>query len=407
MNTANPRDFTTSADTRVLEATTPSSEYLDISESEPLLLDCKQQLGPLPHRLRDLRQAQRRRSNAILICHALSGDAHVAGYHAPDDRKPGWWEIMVGPGKGIDTDKYFVICSNVLGGCTGTTGPVEHQSRPPASPTAWTSRSSPIERHGQGPEACWSSISASRGCWPSSAARWAACRCSNGRSRYPEQRGRRHPDRHDGRALSAQSIAFDAVGRNAILADPEFADGQYHDRRRSRSSGLAIARMIGHITYLSEQGMHAQVRPQLRRLRDATATTSNAEFAVETYLRPPGPDLRRAVRRQQLPLHHQGHGLLRPGGGVRRLLAKAFTGHQDALLRDRPSPATGSSRRAKAARSCTRSTRWRPTSASARSSPPTATTPSCSTNRSCSTPSRGFYNTAAGRRGLKPGAGKR
>ena len=122
MNTATPRDFMSAVDARLLEATTPSSDYFDIPESEPLLLDSNQLLGPVRVAYQTYGTLNAAKSNAILVCHALTGDQYVASQH-PVTRKPGSWETMVGPGKPIDTDRFFVVCPNILGGCMGTTGP--------------------------------------------------------------------------------------------------------------------------------------------------------------------------------------------------------------------------------------------------------------------------------------------
>jgi homoserine O-acetyltransferase len=217
--------------------------------------------------------------NAILICHALSGNAHVAGLNSPDDKKPGWWDIMVGPGKGIDTNKYFVVCSNFLGGCSGTTGPC---SINPATGKAY-GLDFPIITIGDmvkvqkllldklGIRQVLSVIGGSMG--GMQVLKWAI--------EYPDFVKSAIPIATTTH-LSAQSIAFDAVGRNAILADPNFAGGQYHDSD-APSEGLAIARMIGHITYLSEESMREKFGRELRTAQDYSYDFSS-EFSVETYL---------------------------------------------------------------------------------------------------------------------------
>lgn len=219
------------------------------------------------------------RSNAVLVCHALTGNAHVAGRNHPDDRKPGWWDDMVGPGKGIDTNYYFVICSNVLGGCSGTTGP---SSINPETSKPWGMNFPVVTIEDMvkvqkalveylGIKRLLAVVGGSMG--GMQVLEWAV--------RYPEAVATAIPIATTAR-LSAQSIAFDAIGRQAILADPDFKQGQYHaDGQPGR--GLSIARMIGHITYLSEQGMHSKFGRNLRN-SDAYAYDFASEFSVETYL---------------------------------------------------------------------------------------------------------------------------
>jgi homoserine O-acetyltransferase len=246
---------------------------------DELRLECGRTLGPIQVAYETYGRLNAARDNAVFICHALTGDAHVAGLHAPDDRKPGWWDIMVGPGKGLDTDKYFVICSNVLGGCKGTTGP---SSFNPAAGKAWgldfpvitiedmVKVQKRLVEH-LGIQRLLGVIGGSMG--GMQVLEWAV--------RYPESVAAALPIATSAR-LSAQSIAFDAVGRNAILADSNFANGQYH-AGPAPESGLAIARMVGHITYLSEQGMHAKFGRQLRN-SDRYSYDFGSEFSVETYL---------------------------------------------------------------------------------------------------------------------------
>jgi len=217
--------------------------------------------------------------NVVLICHALSGNAHVAGYNRPDDRKPGWWDTMVGPGKGIDTTKYFVICSNFLGGCSGTTGPPSIDpatGKPygldfPIITIADMVKVQKLLLDKLGIKQLLAVIGGSIG--GMQVLQWVID--------YPEFVKAAiaiATTTH----LGAQSIAFDAVGRNAILADANFAGGQYRDKQ-GPDRGLAIARMIGHITYLSEQGMREKFGRKLRSA-DQYRYDFNSEFAVETYL---------------------------------------------------------------------------------------------------------------------------
>ena len=250
-----------------------------VEPEQPLELECGKRLAPIDVAYETYGQLNETGDNAVLICHALSGDAHVAGCHSPDDRKPGWWDNMVGPGKGIDTNKYFVICSNFLGGCTGTTGP---SSINPATQKPY-GLDFPIITIGDmvkvqkllldelGIKKLLAVIGGSIG--GMQVLQWAI--------EYPGFVKAAIPAATTTH-LGAQSIAFDAVGRNAILADANFANGQYKGKE-APDKGLAIARMIGHITYLSEQGMRRKFGRQLRDA-DKYSYDFNSEFAVETYL---------------------------------------------------------------------------------------------------------------------------
>lgn len=250
-----------------------------VQADAPLTLQCSKTLGPIDVAYETYGTLSPQKDNVILLCHALSGDAHAAGYHSPDDRKPGWWDCMVGPGKPIDTNRYFVICSNVLGGCRGTTGP---SSVNPATgkpyglqfPIITISDMVLVQKlllDALGIEHLLAVIGGSMG--GMQVLQWAVA--------YPEKI-RAAVCIASTTRLNAQAIAFDAVGRNAILADPSFSDGQYTDEQ-SPVRGLAIARMIGHITYLSEQSMRAKFGRQLQK-KDQYSYDFNSEFTVETYL---------------------------------------------------------------------------------------------------------------------------
>jgi len=250
-----------------------------VKADKPLELECGRKLAPIDVAYETYGKINEQQDNIILICHALSGNAHVAGYNSPEDKKPGWWDNMVGPGKGIDTNKYFVICSNFLGGCSGTTGP---SSINPATGKPY-GLEFPIITIGDmvkvqkllldklGIKELLSVIGGSTG--GMQVLQWAI--------EYPDFVKSAIPAATTTH-LGAQSIAFDAVGRNAILADANFANGQYHGKK-GPDGGLAIARMIGHITYLSEQGMREKFGRQLRNAKDYSYDF-NSEFAVETYL---------------------------------------------------------------------------------------------------------------------------
>ena len=250
-----------------------------VEADNPLRLKCGKSLGPIDAAYETYGQLNEAKDNVILICHALSGNAHVAGYNSSEDTKPGWWDIMVGPGKPIDTDKYFVICSNFLGGCSGTTGP---SSVEPATGQPYglqfpgitiedVVRVQKLLLDKLGIEHLLGVIGGSMG--GMQVLQWAIS----------------YPDFVDAAVciasttrLNAQSIAFDAVGRNAILADSNFDGGQYHGHD-GPDRGLAIARMIGHITYLSEESMRCKFGRQLYEAKDYNYEF-NSEFSVETYL---------------------------------------------------------------------------------------------------------------------------
>jgi homoserine O-acetyltransferase len=250
-----------------------------VEVEQPLKLECGKTLAPIDVAYETYGELNEAGDNAVLICHALSGDAHVAGLNNPDDRKPGWWDVMVGPGKGIDTNKYFVICSNFLGGCSGTTGPSSINpatGKPygldfPIITIADMVKVQKILLDKLGIKELLAVIGGSIG--GMQVLQWAI--------EYPDFVKAAIPAATT-TYLGAQSIAFDAVGRNAILADPNFEGGQYADEK-GPDRGLAIARMIGHITYLSEQGMREKFGRQLRNAH-SYSYDFNSEFAVETYL---------------------------------------------------------------------------------------------------------------------------
>jgi len=245
----------------------------------PLPLECGKKLGPIDVAYETYGRLNEAGDNAILVCHALSGSAHAAGYHSADDKKPGWWEDMIGPGKGIDTDKYFVLCSNVLGGCSGTTGPssIDPNTGSPYGldfPIITIADMVRVQKRlldRLGIRHLLAVIGGSIG--GMQVLQWSIA--------YPEMMDAAIPIATTTH-LGAQSIAFDAVGRNAILADANFANGQYHNKSVP-ARGLAIARMIGHITYLSEEGMRQKFGRQLR-TAEKYSYDFNSEFSVETYL---------------------------------------------------------------------------------------------------------------------------
>ncbi len=250
-----------------------------VEQDNPLKLDCGKTLAPIDVAYETYGRLNDAGDNAILICHALSGNAHVAGKNNPDDKKPGWWDNMVGPGKSIDTNKYFVICSNFLGGCSGTTGPGSENpstGRPygldfPIITIADMVRVQKLFLDKLGIKGLLAVIGGSIG--GMQVLQWSIL--------YPDFMKAAIPIATTTH-LGAQSIAFDAVGRNAILADPNFSGGNYTSEK-GPNQGLAIARMIGHITYLSEKGMRKKFGRELRNSSTYNYDFSS-EFAVETYL---------------------------------------------------------------------------------------------------------------------------
>ncbi|NLX13774.1 MAG: homoserine O-acetyltransferase [Phycisphaerales bacterium] len=275
MKTDSQRSETTIGSAGIVQ---PQTATLFTSPDE-LRLECGRMLGPIQVAYETYGSLNEAKDNAVLICHALTGDAHAAGFYSENDRKPGWWDIMVGPGKGIDTDQYFVICSNILGGCRGTTGPssINPQTGKPWGldfPVITIEDMVKVQKRlieHLGIEKLRAVVGGSMG--GMQVLEWAV--------RYPESVTSAIAIATTAR-LNAQSIAFDAVGRNAILADPKYRDGQYHDSG-APERGLAIARMVAHITYLSEQGMHTKFGRQLRNA-DRYSYDFTSEFSVETYL---------------------------------------------------------------------------------------------------------------------------
>lgn len=219
------------------------------------------------------------RSNALLICHALSGHHHAAGYHSEDDRKPGWWNACIGPGKAIDTDRFFVVSLNNLGGCHGSTGPksLNPDTGKPYGPdfpivtvADWVLSQRALMQHLDIP--CWAAVvGGSLG--GMQALQWSID--------FPEL-VRYAAIIAAAPKLSAQNIAFNEVARRAILSDPEFNNGHYYEVDQIPKTGLSLARMLGHITYLSDAGMREKFDRDL--LNDALHFNFNVEFQVESYL---------------------------------------------------------------------------------------------------------------------------
>ncbi|UCF91946.1 MAG: homoserine O-acetyltransferase [Desulfobacterales bacterium] len=247
---------------------------------DEMVLESGAKLGPVTLAYETCGALNSDKSNVILILHALSGDSHVAGYYKEDDEKPGWWDVMVGPGKGIDTNRYFVICSNILGSCMGSSGPCTINPKtvlaygldfPVVTIGDMVKAQKALLDH-LGIRKLLAVVGGSIG--GMQVLEWCV--------RYPEMVSAAIPlattVKH-----SALAIAFNEVARQAIMADPKWNHGDYYGGPKP-DLGLAVARMIGHITYLSDESMRLKFG---RRLQDKSdfSFNFNADFQVESYLR--------------------------------------------------------------------------------------------------------------------------
>lgn len=220
------------------------------------------------------------KDNAILICHALSGNHHAAGYHSMEDRKPGWWDTSIGPGKAIDTNRFFVVCLNNLGGCDGSTGPTtpHPETGKPYGPDFpivtvkdWVESQARLADH-LGIQQWAAVVGGSLG--GMQVLQWSIA--------YPE-RLRHAVVIAAAPRLTAQNIAFNEVARQAITNDPNFHGGRYLEQGTVPEHGLRLARMLGHITYLSDESMGAKFGRELR--EGKLQFNYDIEFQVESYLR--------------------------------------------------------------------------------------------------------------------------
>ncbi len=252
----------------------------DFAFEQPLTLECGARLDSYTLRVERYGELNADRSNAVLICHALSGDHHAAGYHHADERKPGWWEACIGPGKPIDTVRFHVVALNNLGGCSGSTGPM---STNPLTGQIW------------GPDFPIVTVRD----WVRSQNQlrdklgipyWAAVIGGSLGGMQALQWGVEFPElvRHvvaiaAAPRLSTQNIAFNEVARQAILTDPDFCDGHYRREGRNPARGLMLARMLGHITYLSDAAMASKFGREL--ISGKPGFSFEPEFQVESYLR--------------------------------------------------------------------------------------------------------------------------
>ena len=270
--------MTSPTDSQSVGIVTPQVVHFDT----PLPLACGRDLPAYDLIYETYGELNDQHSNAILVCHALSGHHHAAGYHSADDKKPGWWDECIGPGKPIDTNRFFVVSLNNIGGCHGSTGP---SSLNPDTGKPWGPDFPPLRARdwviSQVRLADYLGIN----CWAAviggslggmQAMRWSL--------EYPER------IRHciviaAAMKLSAQNLAFNEVARQAILSDPEFAAGRYQESDTIPAQGLALARMVGHITYLSDDAMASKFGRDLRSGTLEQGDESQAEFQVQSYLR--------------------------------------------------------------------------------------------------------------------------
>lgn len=310
----------------------PVGRTITLAADKPMPLDSGAVLGPFTMAYETYGTLNADRSNAILVCHALTGDQFAAGTH-PLNGRPGWWSTLIGPGKPVDTDKYFVICSNVIGGCMGSSGPPEAN---PATDSRWgldfpvitigdMVRAQALLLNSLGIDQLFAVIGGSMGGMQTLA--WAAAYPERVFAAIPIATAARH---------SSQNIAFHEVGRQAIMADPNWAGGAYHEKGINPSRGLAVARMAAHITYLLEAALHRKFG---RNLQDRTAITYgfDADFQVESYLRHQGSTfvdrfdansylyITRAMDYFDLAAEHGGHLSNAFMGSPVRFLLLSFT----------------------------------------------------------------------------------
>ncbi len=265
------------------------TQFATLFEAPNLLtLESGVKLGPVKVAYESYGELTPEKDNAIFVCHALTGDAHVAGKHSVDSRKSGWWDGLVGPGKALDTTKYFVVCANVLGGCQGTTGPScinPETGQPYGLKFPFITVGDIVDVHVAlvkhlGISRLLGLIGGSLG----------GMQVLDWISRYPEM-AHAAICLATAAKLSAQGIAFNAVGRRAITTDPQFQHGDYYGTDASKygeagpRAGLALARMIAHITYLSEASIERKFGRDLQHSDHlAYDLQSETEFKIESYL---------------------------------------------------------------------------------------------------------------------------
>ncbi|WP_298498530.1 homoserine O-acetyltransferase [uncultured Methanobrevibacter sp.] len=257
------------------------TKYLKIDE--PIELDSGESLDNVTVAYETYGELNKEKSNAILICHALTGDAHAAGWHE-GDKKPGWWEIVIGPGKAIDSEKYFIICSNVLGGCKGTTGPSSINPKTGMEygmdfPVITIKDMVKVQKKlidSFGINQLYAIIGGSMG--GMQVLQWMVT--------YPKMMKKAISIATSAMSYP-QQIAFNAVGRQAIFSDPNWNNGNYYETGKKPENGLSLARMIAHITYLSDESMDIKFGRGLQD-KDEISYDFTIDFQVESYLRHQG-----------------------------------------------------------------------------------------------------------------------
>ncbi|MBM9512408.1 homoserine O-acetyltransferase [Desulfogranum marinum] len=268
----------TSTDNNKRKTLVERQYYTFAHPPDEMVLDCGEKLGPITLAYETWGTLNAQKNNAILIHHAFSGDSHVAGYLKEEDERPGWWDNMVGPDKPIDTNKYFVICSNILGSCVGSTGPSSPHpvtgkpyglSFPMVTIKDMVRAQKELIDH-LGIKKLLSVIGGSVG--GMQVLRWCVEYPEMVHSAIPLATTLRH---------SAQAIAFNEVARQAIMADPDWNQGDYYNGS-GPTHGLAVARMIGHVTYLSDDAMREKFGRRL--YRDTLSFGFDSDFQVESYL---------------------------------------------------------------------------------------------------------------------------
>ena len=242
------------------------------------------EFGPITVAYETYGELNETKDNAILLIHALTGDAHAAGYHSENDKKPGWWDTLIGPNKAFDTNKYYVICTNILGGCSGTTGPssINPETQKPYGttfPVFTVEDTVKVIKHlldALNVKSLYTVAGGSMG----------GMQAMQFVISYPDFVKSAVLIATTSR-LSPQAIAFNAVGRNSIISDPNWNNGDYYDKENKPDRGLSNARMIGHITYLCEEAMYNKFGRKLQN-KDSYDFHFDIDFQVESYLQHQG-----------------------------------------------------------------------------------------------------------------------
>ncbi len=283
MTTPAAKIVTTSRELAIDEANRPSSPSVTFGPDKGLKLECGKVLSPFTVAYQTYGTLNADKSNAVLICHALTGDQHCANTH-PVTGKSGWWELLVGPGRPVDTDRYFVICPNIIGGCMGSTGPASTNpvtDRPYGLEFPVITIRDMVEAQVRlidhlGIDQLFAVVGGSMG--GMQVLEWAAGYGERVFAAVPIATAAWH---------SSQNIAFHEVGRQAVMADPDWCGGDYLSQDRVPRRGLAVARMAAHITYLSEEALQRKFGRSLQDRSDRSFSF-NADFQVESYLRHQG-----------------------------------------------------------------------------------------------------------------------